>query len=193
MSTAAGTILVIGTLDTKGAEIAFVAAEVERLGVRALVLDSGTGRADTSTRVDIRRETVAQAGGTSMEELALSASRGEAIARMAQGVRAVVSRMHAEGEIDGALCIGGAGATLATAAFEALPVGFPKMIVSPLASGPRSFEMFVGTRDVVVMHSVCDIIGINPISEPVFRQAAGAIVGMVNAAGGFSDGWAGKS
>jgi uncharacterized protein (UPF0261 family) len=192
VSMPAGTILVIGTLDTKGAEIAFVAAQIERLGARALVLDSGTGRADTSTRVDIRRETVAHAGGTSMEELARSASRGEAIARMAQGVRAVVSRMHAEGEIDGALCIGGAGATLATAAFEALPVGFPKMIVSPLASGPRNFEMFVGTRDVVVMHSVCDIIGINPISEPVFRQAAGAIVGMVNAAGGFPDGWAGK-
>jgi uncharacterized protein (UPF0261 family) len=81
------------------------------------------------------------------------------------------------GRVHGSICIGGAGAHLAGPAFQVLPVGFPKLIVSPLASGQRQFEPYVGLRDVAVMHSVADIAGLNEITEKVYRSAAGFIVG----------------
>ena len=84
------------------------------------------------------------------------------------------------------LCLGGAeGALLGAAAMHALPVGVPKLIVSPSASGRRAFGPFVGESDVTVMHSVIDILGLNEISRAIFDNAAAA-VGMVRDAGGRS-------
>lgn len=192
MTSSLPSVLVVGTLDTKGAEIAFMADEIQRLGAHALVLDSGTqGLPVAAARVDIEREAVAAAAGSSITELAKARSRGEALEIMSDGVRAVVAELHARGQIQAVICIGGAGATLVGKAFDELPIGFPKMIVSPLASGRRTFDMFVGVRDVTVMHSVCDIVGINPISEPVFRQAAAAVVGMARAMQQTPDRWSG--
>ena len=103
---------------------------------------------------------------------------------MEQGVRATVLRLWLEGRIDGALCLGGAeGAILGAAAMQALPVGVPKLIVSPSASGRRPFGPFVGEVDTVVMHSVVDILGLNPIARAVFDNAAAAVVGMARDAG----------
>ncbi len=174
-------VLLIGTLDTKGPEIGFVASEIERQGARVCLLDSGTAGVPALPRPDVTRDEVAKAAGTSLAELGLSTSRGEALERMAEGVRVVTLELFAAGRIQGALCVGGAGVSLVVPAFQALPVGFPKVLVSPLASGRRTLEMFVGTRDVAVMHSVCDIVGVNALSEAVFRQAAGAVVGMARA------------
>src|SRR5207253_10727816 len=79
----------------------------------------------------------------------------------------------------GVLCLGGAeGAVLGAAAMKALPVGVPKIIVTPIASGKRHYGPLIGNRDVMVMHSVVDILGINPISQAVFDNAAAAVVGM---------------
>ena len=99
---------------------------------------------------------------------------------MMQGVAAVCRRLHAEARCDGVVSLGGAeGAVLASAGMQVLPVGIPKLIVTPLASGRRQFGPFVGIRDVMVMHSVIDIVGLNSVSRAIFDQAAGAIVGAV--------------
>ena len=103
---------------------------------------------------------------------------------MCDGVRAVFLSLWSGGRLDGALCLGGAeGALLGAAGMHALPVGVPKLIVSPSASGRRAFGPFVGETDTCVMHSVIDILGINPISRAVFDNAAAAVVGMARAAG----------
>jgi uncharacterized protein (UPF0261 family) len=122
------------------------------------------------------REDVAIAGDSSMKEIS-KLPRGEAVEMMQVGVREVASSLAASGRIHGAICIGGAGAHIAGPAFQALPLGFPKLVVSPLASGQRTFEPYVGLRDVAVMHSVADIAGINDITERVYRSAAGYVVG----------------
>jgi uncharacterized protein (UPF0261 family) len=103
---------------------------------------------------------------------------------MVKGVRAVCLRLWLEGRINGVLCLGGAeGALLGAAAMHALPVGVPKVIVSPSASGRRAFGPFVGESDVLVMHSVIDILGLNPIARSVFDNAAAAVAGMARDAG----------
>ena len=103
---------------------------------------------------------------------------------MIEGVRAVCQRLWLEGRINGVLCLGGAeGALLGAAAMHALPVGVPKLIVSPSASGRRAFGPFVGESDVLVMHSVTDILGLNPIARAVFDNAAAAVAGMARDAG----------
>jgi uncharacterized protein (UPF0261 family) len=103
---------------------------------------------------------------------------------MCEGVRRLLPELWSQGRLDGALCLGGAeGALLGAAGMHALPVGVAKLIVSPSASGRRSFGPFMGETDTCVMHSVIDILGINPISRAVFDNAAAAIVGMARSAG----------
>ncbi len=103
---------------------------------------------------------------------------------MQDGARRVVRDLYDRGQLDGTLCLGGAeGALIGAAAMQELPVGVPKVIVSPSASGPRAFAPFTGRRDVTVMHSVIDILGVNPISRAVFDNAVAAVVGMARDAG----------
>ena len=173
-------MLLIGTLDTKGEEIAFVAEELAALGCRALVLDSGVLGEPSWHGATFSREVVAAAAGTTLSSLA-ELARGDALSRMAEGVKAIALPLAREGRIEGALCIGGAGVSLAVPAFEALGHGFPKLLLTPLASGQRKFAAFVGTADTAVMHSVADIMGINDVTEPVFVEAAGFIAGAVHA------------
>ena len=177
-------IALIGTLDTKGAEIAYVRDRLRALGVSPVVIDSGIlGDADGCT-ADVPRDDVARAAGRDLEEIRGAGSRGAAVEQMLEGVRAVVLRLFAEGRVHGVLCLGGAeGALLGAAAMHALPVGVPKLIVSPAASGRRPFGPFVGEGDVTVMHSVVDILGLNEISRAIFDNAAAAIAGMVRDGG----------
>ncbi|MFN8224763.1 MAG: Tm-1-like ATP-binding domain-containing protein [Gaiellales bacterium] len=179
------TILVVGTLDTKGPEIEYLRAKVEGLGASAIVLDSGIlGEAIGDGRVDISRQDVASAAGMTIDEVRAAGSRGAAVEIMVRGITAVTARLFAKGRVHGVVTLGGAeGALLGAAAMHALPLGVPKVIVSPSASGRRSFAPFVGTKDVLVMHSVVDILGLNPISRSVFDNAAAAVVGMARDAG----------
>jgi uncharacterized protein (UPF0261 family) len=178
-------IALIGTLDTKGEEIAYVRDRLALLGVRPVVVDSGILGEATGCVPDVTRREVALAGGRELDVVRASGSRGAAIALMLEGVRAMVLRLYTAGEVHGVLCLGGAeGALLGAAAMHALPVGVPKLIVSPSASGRRPFGDFVGEGDVCVMHSVVDILGLNAISRAIFDNAAAAICGMVNNAGG---------
>jgi uncharacterized protein (UPF0261 family) len=174
------TILLIGTLDTKGREIAYVRDRIRALGMEALVLDSGILGEPLGIMPDLSRAAVAQAAGTTIDALRAAGTRGAAVERMKDGVRQVALDLYAQGRIAGVLCLGGAeGAVLGAAAMTALPVGVPKLIVTPIASGRRHFGPLIGTRDIMVLHSVVDILGLNPIGRAVFDNAAAAVVGMV--------------
>lgn len=174
-------MLVIGTLDTKGTEIEYLADAIASGGARPILLDSSLSQGvGTSKFPLITREEVAGASGHSMEAVA-ALPRGEAVEAMRGGVREMTEALFASADIHGAICIGGAGTHLSGPAFQALPIGFPKLVVSPLASGRRQFEPYVGLRDVAVMHSVADIAGINDITAKVFSSAAGYIVGASTA------------
>jgi uncharacterized protein (UPF0261 family) len=176
-------VALIGTLDTKGDEIAYVRGRLTALGVDAVVIDSGILGHPTCPS-DVTRQEVARAAGHALADVQTAGSRGAAVALMREGVREVVVRLFADGRVQGVLCLGGAeGGLLGALAMQALPVGVPKLLVSPVASGRRRFGDFVGESDVCVMHSVVDIIGLNGISRPIFDNAAAAMAGMVNDAG----------
>lgn len=171
------TIAIVGALDTKGPEFAFLKAEIEKRGCRTLVIDTGV-LAPPAFEPDVPRERVAQAGGTPLGELLAKRDRGEAMAVMTRGVAEVARELHAAGRIDGIVSMGGGGGTvIGTSAMRALPVGFPKLMVSTLASGDTS--AYVGTTDITMMHSVVDVAGVNRISRRIYANAAGAICGMV--------------
>ena len=176
-------IALIGTLDTKGDEIAYVRDRLRSLGAEPIVIDSGI-LGTPGARAEVSRDDVAREAGYELERVQNAGSRGAAVELMEQGVRAVCLRLWLEGRLDGVLCLGGAeGALLGAAAMRALPVGVPKLIVSPSASGRRPFGPFVGESDILVMHSVVDILGLNAIARAVFDNAAAAVVGMARDAG----------
>jgi uncharacterized protein (UPF0261 family) len=178
-------IALIGTLDTKGEEIAYVRDRLFALGARPLVIDTGILGEPQGCEPDIPHAEVAAAAGDDLEGVRVAGSRGAAVERMLAGVRAVCLRLYAEGRLDGALCLGGAeGGLMGAAAMHALPVGVPKLIVSPSASGRREFAPFMGETDTMVMHSVVDILGLHPISRAIFDNAAAGIVGMARDGGG---------
>ncbi|TFB55973.1 Tm-1-like ATP-binding domain-containing protein [Cryobacterium tagatosivorans] len=176
-------IALIGTLDTKSDEIRYVRDRLRGLGAGTIVIDSGI--LGTATLLaDVSRDVVAEGSGHSLAEVRNTGSRGAAVALMQEGLRQVVKDLYAAGHIDGLLCLGGAeGGLMAAAAMQALPVGVPKVIVSPSASGRREFGPFMGSSDVVVMHSVVDILGLNSVARSVFDNATAAVMGMVTWAG----------
>lgn len=171
------TIAVIGTLDTKGPEHAYVADLIRQRGHQTLLVDTGTGSPATITP-DITREEVAQAGQVDLTALMDRRDRGEAVTAMAQASAALLAELAASGRIQGVISLGGGGGTaISTAAMRALPVGFPKVMVSTLASG--NVAPYVGTKDIVMMPSIVDVNGLNRLSRTLLARAAGAICGMV--------------
>ena len=176
-------IAAIGTLDTKGPEIDYTRRRIEALGGEPVVIDTGI-LGEPGCRADVTREEVARASGHDLASVREAGSRGAAVELMQVGLRRIVHDLYAGGRLDGALCLGGAeGALIGAAAMQELPVGVPKLIVSPSASGPRAFGPFMGRRDVIVMHSVVDILGLNPIARAVFDNAVAAMIGMTRDAG----------
>ena len=173
-------VLLIGTLDTKGREIAFVRDLLRERGVRTLVVDAGV-LGDPAFPPDVDRRRVFAAAGTTWEAVRDAADRGQAVTKAAAGAAKIVAELAARGEVDGVLGLGGsAGTTIATAAMRALPFGVPKLMVSTLASGQT--RPYVGERDIMMMYSVVDISGINRVSRMVLTNAAMAMIGMVQGA-----------
>src|SRR5437763_11043414 len=170
-------VLLIGTLDTKGTEVAFVRDRLSAAGVPVLVLDAGV-LGPPAFAADVPRERVFAAAGSSLGALQRAGDRGQAVEAAARGAVRLARELHAAGQIDGVLGLGGsAGTTIATAAMRALPFGVPKLMVSTLASG--QVRPYVGVRDILMMHSVVDISGLNRISRQVLSNAAAAMVGML--------------
>jgi uncharacterized protein (UPF0261 family) len=173
------TVVLLGTLDTKGIEYAFLRERLGERGVDVLVVDAGIHE-PVGLEPDISRHEVARAGGADVDELAAGGDRGAAVTAMAAGAEQVVLRLHAEGKLAGILALGGSGgSSIATRAMRALPVGVPKLMVSTVASGDT--RAYVGAVDVTMMYSVVDISGVNRVSARIMANAAGAIAGMVDA------------
>lgn len=173
------TIAVLGTLDTKGAEHAFVAEQISKQGHTALLIDVGTLDSPQVVPGISREEVLAAAGKESPRPLQTS-DRGEAVVAMSKAAAALVSRLYQNHRIDGIISLGGGGGTsIGTAAMRALPIGVPKVMVSTLASGNTAH--YVGEKDIVMIPSIVDISGINRISRQILTRAAGAICGMVEA------------
>jgi uncharacterized protein (UPF0261 family) len=171
------TIGIIGALDTKGAEFAFLKAEIEKRGFKTLVVDTGV-LGEAYFEPDVSRSQVAEAGGSDLDRLLERKDRGEAMAVMTKGVAEVARELYKNRRIDGIISMGGGGGTvIGTSAMRALPVGFPKLMVSTLASGDTT--PYVGTTDITMMPSVVDVAGVNRISRRIYTNAAGAICGMV--------------
>lgn len=171
------TIAIVGALDTKGDEFAFLKREIEKRGCGTLAVDTGV-LGDVIFEPDISRERVAQAGGSNLSQLIEQHDRGEAMAVMTKGVAEISRQLYEAGKIDGIISMGGGGGTvIGTSAMRALPVGFPKLMVSTLASGDTA--PYVGTTDITMMPSVVDVAGVNRISRRIYTNAAGAICGMV--------------
>lgn len=175
-------IIVIGTLDTKGQEIAFVRDLIANRGHQPVVIDSGI-QGEPAIEPSISRHEIAAAAGTSIEELLAAGDKNLAISAMASGATSIAIRLHAEGKLDGVIALGGVqGTVIGTAAMRALPVGVPKVMVSAVANGQTTFGPFVGTKDVTIIHSVADILGLNIITRQVLAEAAGAVIGMTEMA-----------
>jgi uncharacterized protein (UPF0261 family) len=171
------TIAVLGTMDTKGEEHAFVAELIRDRGHRTLIIDVGTLDAPR-LKPDIGREEIAKAAGADLPALVARRDRGESVTAMSKGAPIVLARLLAEKKIDGVVSLGGGGGTsICTSAMRALPIGFPKLMVSTLASGNTA--QYVGVKDIVMMPSIVDVAGLNRISRQILTRAAGAICGMV--------------
>jgi uncharacterized protein (UPF0261 family) len=172
------TVVILGTLDTKGKEIEYLAERVREHGVDTLVVDAGVF--EPEAQADVSRTEVAAAAGADVAELAAAGDRGAAVRAMGRGAAVVAARLHAEGRLDGLVGLGGSGnSSIAASAARALPVGVPKLIVSTVASGDT--RPYVGASDVTMTYSVVDIAGVNQISARILANAAGAIAGMVKA------------
>ena len=172
-----GTVLLVGALDTKGAEYAFVKDLIEAAGLQTLVVDFGV-MGQPAFEPDVSRAEVAVAGGGDLAYLASGTRKDEAMRTMAQGLASVVERLYGEGRFDGVLGMGGSGGTsIATAAMRTLPVGVPKVMVSTVGGGDVS--VYAGSKDITFMPSVVDVAGINRLSRAIYANAAGAIAGMV--------------
>ncbi len=170
-------VYLLGTLDTKGHEIAFVRDLLHEYGVKTCIVDAGC-LGSPLIAADVTREQIFAAAGASLETLREKSDRGQAVTLAAIGAVNIVSAAHARGEVDGILALGGsAGTTIGTSAMRALPLGIPKLMVSTLASGQT--RPYVGGKDILMLNSVVDIAGINRISRLVLGEAARAMAGMV--------------
>jgi uncharacterized protein (UPF0261 family) len=175
------TVVLIGTLDTKGPEMAYLRDRLKELGLETIVVDSGILGEPLDIVPDIDHSEVARYAGTTIEALQNAGSRGKAVDGMRTALRNLIPQLYADGKVQGIVGMGGAeGAVMGAAAMMTLPVGVPKVLVSPIASGYHFFEPLVGTRDMMVVHSVVDILGLNPIACTIFDNVAAALKGMLD-------------
>ena len=173
------TILIIGTLDTKGEECLFIRDLVQQNGCSAILIDPGPmGR--PLTRGDISRKEVARKAGHDLNRLVATRDKGRIIQAMTDGLTAWVSELYTEGKIHGVIAVGGGqGTAIGTAAMQPLPLGFPKVMVSTIASG--DLGPFLRTKDIAVFPSVTDVFGLNYVFVRILENAVHALLGMVKA------------
>jgi uncharacterized protein (UPF0261 family) len=174
------TVLLLGTLDTKGAEYAYVRDRIRARGQDVLIMDLGI-LGEPAFAPDVPAVDVARAGGGELSALRARGDRGGAVEVMLRGASALVPALYAEHRFNGVLGLGGGGGTsMITAAMRTLPVGVPKVMVSTMASGNTA--PYVDVKDITLMYSVVDMAGLNPLSRRILANAAGAICGMVEQA-----------
>lgn len=170
-------IYAIGTLDTKGHELAYIAGLIRATGAPVVLVDVGT-TGKPQIPADFTAETVAACHPEGAAAVLKHTDRGQAVTAMSVALEHFLSRESADGKVAGALGIGGTGGTaLISPALRALPIGVPKVLVSTVASG--NTNQYVGTSDFLMMNAVVDVAGLNRVSRQVLGNAAHAIAGMV--------------
>lgn len=177
-------IAILGSFDTKGAELGFLRDRIMQLDCLPLCIDTSLG-GEPTIATDITSREVAAAAGAEIEEIRKSRDTRIVTDTMTRGASAVVQRLFDAGGVDGIVSIGGASNTgLATTVMATLPFGVPKVMVSSMAAVPAYAGSYFGTKDITMIHSVVDISGLNPLLASVLSRAAGAVCGMVQAASG---------
>jgi uncharacterized protein (UPF0261 family) len=174
-------VLLVGAMDTKGEDFAYVQQLIEQNGLKTLVVDFGVLGQAAGIYADIPRSEVAKAGGGNLKTMQAEQKKDYCMETMTKGLTKVVRKLYDEGKIGGILGMAGSGGTsIASAAMRALPVGFPKLMVSTVAS--EDVSAYVGTKDIMMVSSIVDVAGLNRISRLVYANAAGAISGAVKQA-----------
>lgn len=169
-------ILLVGTLDSKGREVAYLRQRIEERGWGVITLDVGT-LGNPTCSADIPQEEVAKAGGSDLVQVKAKKDRSYSVEIMTGGAIKKAAKLYSRRELAGVLSIGGGtGTAIGTAVMRSLPLGLPKVMVSTVAS--RDVSRYVGTRDITMIHAVVDLVGLNSITRVILDNAAGAIVGM---------------
>lgn len=170
------TVVIVGTLDTKGDEVGYLKGLIENMGCDAIVMDVGTLHPPTVVP-DITRDEIASRAGITLETIVKNKDRRQAVETMILGGASLVRELHRGGRLSALISVGGGtGTHIGAGIMRALPLGTPKLMVSTVAS--RDMSDLIGTKDIAVMHSVVDILGLNPISKKILSNAAAAIAGM---------------
>jgi uncharacterized protein (UPF0261 family) len=176
------TIVLLGTLDTKGVEIGYIQKQIMERGHKTVVIDAGI-LGKPQIRAHIGRGEVARAGGETIEALRFKAQRTSdrmpLIQVMRDGAAHIVQKLYQQGQLDGMLAIGGSmGMSIGVGAMQVLPVGIPKLLV-----GTHLYAQYLGEADLTIMQSPTDLMGLNPVTNRVLAQAAGAVCAMAAAQG----------
>ena len=171
-------VIVAGAFDTKGSEYKFIIDLLKQKNLQVITVNTGVMGSTDIFAVDIQADAVAKAGGTEIETLRKANDRGRAIAVMSEGLAATLRDLYSKEKFDGVIGMGGtAGTNVVTSGMRGLPYGLPKICVSTVAAGDVS--PYVGISDIIMIPSLTDISGLNPLSQAIFTNAAGALVGMV--------------
>ena len=171
-------IVILGSLDTKGEEVDFLRRIIAVEGGLPFVIDTGVLNSPT-TAADVTRNQVAEAADSSIPELIQANDKANALVAMAEGAGRILHELFQKGHLGGLISIGGSrGTALSTRVMQSIPVGIPKLMVSTMASGNTPFGPYTGTKDIMMMHSIADILGVNAILRPILTNAAAAVVAM---------------
>lgn len=172
------TVLLVGAMDTKGEDFAYVKHLIEQQELKTLVVDFGVLGEPKGIKPDISNAEVAKAGGADIKTMQAEQKKDFCMETQTKGLTKVVRDLYEKGKIHGIMGMAGSGGTsIATAAMRALPVGFPKLMVSTVAS--EDVSAYVGTKDITMFPSITDVAGLNRISRIIYSNAAGAIAGAV--------------
>jgi len=172
-------VLIISTLDTKGVETLYLRDKIASLGVTPLLMDISMRGKGTSP-ADITPAQVAEAGGSSLEEIQTSRERSKITNITIKGASKIAGGLFSEGKLDGVIAMGGStGSLMATEVMRSLPFGVPKLMISSTAALPGLSTRYIGTGDIILFHSVIEISGVTDLLKNVMDRAACALSGMV--------------
>jgi len=172
-------VLIISTLDTKGTETLYLKERIKSLGLRPLLMDLSM-RGKEPSPAEITPAEIAEAGGSSIQEIHSSRDRAQITNVTIKGAKAVALKLYQEGKIDAIVGLGGStGSLMATEVMRSLPFGLPKLMISSTAALPGLSTRYIGTGDIALLHSVIEISGLSNLLKNVLERAAGAVYGMI--------------
>jgi len=180
-------IVIVGMLDEREEALKIIKEKIEKRGHKTLLIDIsiGTGAIVSSLKGDVTCGEIAKLGGGTIEQIKgmLAKEREKATSMVAEGLSKKVTELYQAGELKGMIAIAGmTGTFLSLTAMRALPFGVPKLLISSVTAMPAYASRladYFGVRDITVMHSVVDTVGLNPLVRTLAVNGANAIAGMV--------------